>query len=71
VNTIAPGRIDTDRLRSFNPDGFSETELEPVALRRIGIPAEVADVVCFLASDRASYVTGTVLPVDGGLLRSA
>jgi 3-oxoacyl-[acyl-carrier protein] reductase len=71
VNTIAPGRIDTERLRSFNPDGFSEAELEPVALRRIGTPAEVADVVCFLASDRASYVTGTVLPVDGGLLRSA
>jgi 3-oxoacyl-[acyl-carrier protein] reductase len=71
VNTIAPGRIDTDRLRSFNPDGFSEAELEPVALRRIGTPAEVADVVCFLASNRASYVTGAVLPVDGGLLRSA
>jgi 3-oxoacyl-[acyl-carrier protein] reductase len=71
VNTIAPGRIDTERLRSFNPDGFSEAELEPVALRRIGTPAEVADVVCFLASNRASYVTGAVLPVDGGLLRSA
>ena len=71
VNTIAPGRIDTDRLRSLNPGGLSEAELEPVALRRIGTPSEVADVVCFLASDRASYVTGTVLPVDGGLLRSA
>ncbi len=71
VNTIAPGRIDTDRLRSLTPGGFSDAELEPVALRRIGTPAEVADVVCFLASDRASYVTGTVIPVDGGILRSA
>jgi 3-oxoacyl-[acyl-carrier protein] reductase len=71
VNTIAPGRIDTDRLRSLTPGGFSDADLEPVALRRIGAPSEVADVVCFLASDRASYVTGTVLPVDGGILRSA
>jgi 3-oxoacyl-[acyl-carrier protein] reductase len=71
VNTIAPGRIDTDRLRSLTPGGFSDADLEPVALRRIGAPSEVADVVCFLASDRASYVTGTVLPVDGGILRSS
>ena len=71
VNTIGPGRIDTERLRSLVPGGFSAADLEPVALRRLGTPAEVADVVCFLASDRASYVTGTVLPVDGGLLQSA
>jgi len=69
VNTIAPGRIDTDRLRSLVPGGFSEADLEPVALRRLATPAEVADVACFLASSRASYVTGTVIPVDGGLLR--
>jgi 3-oxoacyl-[acyl-carrier protein] reductase len=70
VNVIAPGRIDTERLRSFYPDGISEAELEPVALQRVGQPREVADVVCFLASQRGSYVTGSVLPVDGGLTRS-
>ena len=69
VNTIAPGRIDTDRLRSLVPGGYSDADLEPVALPRLGTPAEVAHVACFLASSRASYVTGTVIPVDGGLLR--
>ena len=69
VNTIAPGRIETDRLRSLFPAGFSAADLEPVALRRLGTPAEIADAVCFLASSRAAYVTGTVIPVDGGLLR--
>jgi 3-oxoacyl-[acyl-carrier protein] reductase len=71
VNTIGPGRIDTERLRSLVPAGFSEADLEPVALGRVGTPAEIANVVCFLASDRASYVTGTLLPVDGGLLNGA
>ncbi len=70
VNTVAPGRIDTDRLRSLTPDGYAEADLAAIPLRRIGRPGEIADVVCFLASDRASYVTGTVLPVDGGILRS-
>jgi 3-oxoacyl-[acyl-carrier protein] reductase len=67
VNTIAPGRIDTERLREAFP---SEEQVERIPLRRVGSPREVADVVCFLASDRAGYVTGTVIPVDGGLGRS-
>jgi 3-oxoacyl-[acyl-carrier protein] reductase len=69
VNAIAPGRIDTERLREVYPDGPTEADLEAIPLRRVGAPREVGDVVCFLASDRAAYVTGTVVPVDGGLTR--
>jgi 3-oxoacyl-[acyl-carrier protein] reductase len=70
VNTIAPGRIDTDRLRSvYGPDGPSQADLEQVPAGRLGTPAEIAAVVCFLASDRAAYVSGAVVPVDGGLTR--
>ncbi|MDX6510736.1 MAG: 3-oxoacyl-[acyl-carrier protein] reductase [Gaiellaceae bacterium] len=69
VNSIAPGRIATDRLREIYPDGPSEEDLAPIPLRRLGEPREVADVVCFLASDRAAYVTGATIAVDGGLTR--
>ncbi len=69
VNSIAPGRIDTERIREVYPDGPNEDDLKTIPVRRLGTPREVADVVCFLASDRASYVTGTVIPVDGGLTR--
>jgi 3-oxoacyl-[acyl-carrier protein] reductase len=51
------------------PDGPSEADLEAIALRRLGSPREVGDVVCFLASDQAAYVTGTLIAVDGGLTR--
>lgn len=70
VNSIAPGRIDTDRIREVWPDGPSEEDLATIPLRRLGTPREVGDVVAFLASDRASYITGAVIPVDGGILRS-
>jgi 3-oxoacyl-[acyl-carrier protein] reductase len=70
VNSIAPGRIDTDRLREVYPDGPSEADLAAIPARRLGTPREVGDVVCFLASDRAAYVTGATIAVDGGLTRS-
>src|SRR5207253_185839 len=71
VNTIAPGSIDTERLRSFYDGGEPPAErLEEIPLRRLGRPEEIADVVTFLASDRASYVTGAVIPVDGGVTRN-
>jgi 3-oxoacyl-[acyl-carrier protein] reductase len=69
VNSVAPGRIDTDRIKEVYPDGPSDEDLETIPLRRLGTAREVGDVVCFLASDRASYITGAALGVDGGLPR--
>jgi 3-oxoacyl-[acyl-carrier protein] reductase len=69
INTIAPGRIDTERLAEVYPDGPTEEDLKAIPLRRLGRPNEIASVVCFLASDGASYVTGTTIAVDGGLTR--
>ena len=70
INSIAPGRIDTARIAEVYPEGPSEADLATIPLGRLGTTREIADVVCFLASDRAAYVTGTVVPVDGGLTRS-
>jgi len=69
VNAVAPGRIDTDRLKEVYPEGPSESDLAAIPLRRLGTPRELGDVVCFLASDRAAYVTGATIAVDGGLTR--
>jgi 3-oxoacyl-[acyl-carrier protein] reductase len=70
VNSIAPGRIDTERLLEVYPDGPTDADLATIPLRRFGHAGEIGDVVCFLASDRAAYVSGAVVPVDGGLTRS-
>ena len=67
VNTIAPGRIDTERLRELYDGQEPPPEaLAEIPLGRLGTPREIGDVVCFLASSRASYVSGTVIAVDGG-----
>jgi len=69
VNSIAPGSIDTARIREVYPDGPTEADLQSIPLRRLGTPREIGDVVAFLCSSRASYVTGTVVSVDGGVVR--
>ncbi|MBA2741044.1 MAG: SDR family oxidoreductase [Actinobacteria bacterium] len=70
VNSIAPGRIDTARVREVYPDGPTEDDLAAIPLGRLGAPREIGDLVAFLCSDRAAYITGTVIAVDGGLTRS-
>lgn len=79
VNVVCPGYILTDRLRSYTASraerlGRSMDEMltegaAEVPLARFGTPEEFANVVVFLASDRASYVTGATLQVDGGLIK--
>ena len=73
VNTIATGRFATDRLAS-NWGSWEEMERharEGVPAARLGTPEEYGDLVAFLCSERAAYLTGAVIPLDGGLLRSA
>ncbi len=71
VNCVAPGRIDTPRMTAlYGSDGPPPEQLAEIPLGRLGRPQEFGDVVCFLASDRASYVTGTTILVDGGAARS-
>jgi 3-oxoacyl-[acyl-carrier protein] reductase len=73
VNGIAPGFIRTaqtlDPVNSVGPEGL-DAVAPRIPLGRVGAPADIADVVVFLASAQARYVTGQVLPVDGGLLVS-
>src|SRR6266403_2694930 len=66
VNAVAPGVIDTDMSNFTKTEAGREVTLGMQALKRIGKPEDVADVVAFLASDAARLITGASIPVDGG-----
>jgi len=67
VNIVAPGFIGTD-MTSVLPDKAKESMVESIPLKRMGEPEDVANAVLFLVSDRASYITGQVVNVDGGMV---
>jgi 3-oxoacyl-[acyl-carrier protein] reductase len=72
VNTVATGRFATERLAdaSGSLEPAEEQAKLDVPAGRLGRPEEYGDLVAFLCSERAAYITGTVIPIDGGLLRS-
>ena len=69
VNAVAPGFIDTDMTRDL-PEAQRDALLTQIPLGRLGQAQEIANVVGFLASEQASYVTGTTIPVNGGMYMS-
>jgi 3-oxoacyl-[acyl-carrier protein] reductase len=66
VNAVVPGYIETDMTAKM-PRAIKRTNMDRIVLKRFGAPEEIAEVVCFLASDGSSYITGQAIVVDGGL----
>jgi len=66
ANALAPGYIATD-MTAVLPDKVKEVMLEKIPLKRMGTPQDIANAALFLASDESAYITGQVLPVDGGM----
>ena len=67
VNSIAPGFIETNMTAGLNDDR-KEQILESISMGRLGKPEDISGAVCFLASDKASYITGQTLHINGGML---
>ena len=65
-NVVAPGYIETD-MTSFLNDQNKENIIEQLSIKRIGKPEDISNIVSFLCSDESGYITGQVIPVDGGL----
>jgi 3-oxoacyl-[acyl-carrier protein] reductase len=80
INGIAPGRVATDRIATLDRgraersgatiEQIQQQTIARIPLGRYGDPAEVGRVACFLLSPAASYVTGAIVPVDGGMVRA-
>ena len=66
VNNVAPGFIETD-MTSFLDEQNKENIIEQLSIKRIGKPEDISNVVSFLCSEESEYITGQVIPVDGGL----
>ena len=70
INAVCPGEVNTPMLRTGRDAPPTEAEMQAIAntvpIKRLADPAEIANVVCFLASDAASYMTGAMVPVDAG-----
>jgi 3-oxoacyl-[acyl-carrier protein] reductase len=67
VNAVAPGFIDTEMTRVLD-ETVKNKLIEQIPLARLGLPEDIAQTVAFLVSDRASYITGQVINVNGGML---
>jgi 3-oxoacyl-[acyl-carrier protein] reductase len=65
-NAVAPGFIETDMTKSL-PQNIKDKYLSSISFKKLGTPLDVANLVCFLASDEANYITGEVIKIDGGM----
>lgn len=70
ANAVAPGPVDTPMTRVLHTPEFRKSYTDAIPMNRYGTPEEIAAAVAYFASDSAGYVTGTVLPIDGGFLAS-
>ena len=67
VNAVSPGVIDTPYHERFSSTEMMQTYTAQIPLGRVGTPAEVGNVICFLASDAASYLAGETIEINGGM----